>query len=252
MTCAVLTNERLSALLAGTLSRAERPVIEAHLSSPCDACLDLLAGPEGEGLLERIAGAGLSAAEADRAFAAAIPVAARGPHWMLRTSVALGAVLAAAAVAIAVRPRNTEILKGPPLAPHATLVALVGKPGAPDSIRLLPPGLKIERGEVLLLRARLSAPAFVYLLALGDGAPQLLWQTDGDRPHAGGEFELTLNGETMAIDPRALGRSPKLAVIAAPRALEPSRVLRLPGDEPSLIAALPECGVDVLRLEVSP
>jgi len=263
VTCAILTPERIDHLLRGTVPAADRRVLLDHLSSPCESCLDLLSGPAGDAIVARLGGDGLTAPEADRIFSAAapavVPTRARRPRiqrWV--ASIALAA--AGVAIVVSFLPkwhgieREDTRLKGTPAhpAPEARLIMLAGKPLAPESVRLLQRGEKLGPREVLLVRIRISAPAFVYLVGIGESGPGLvLWPDKAVRePRPAGEFELARAGDALSIDPRALGRAPQIALIASPRPLEPAVLSRLPRGREQVAAALPDCGVDVFDVEL--
>jgi hypothetical protein len=275
MSCAILTPEGIDRLLVGTLSAEEQHPLLEHLSSPCEECLELLAGPAGDVLLERLAGDGLTQAESDRIFAAALaPPARRRSRWMTPNTV--GAAIAASVALIGIWgsiPRHQPELvdqptgqvsfeqtgsgtrlKGTAGRPSAVLIALAGKPGDRSSIHLLPPKANLAKGEVLLLRMRISA-SFAYLIGFGDEPPaRLFWPGPGEEAQArkAGEYELTRGDAALSIDVRALGRAPFLALITSPEPLAVERLERLPRGAKEIAEALPCCGVDVLQPRIDP
>jgi hypothetical protein len=264
--CEILTEGALEAALRGQLPADQCAVVLRHLEEPCDACLDLLESWTAEEMIDSSTAPDslLSRQEQDRLFA----VAASGGSPSRRSTVrlvpprrrrfpALAWGVAAAAVALValvmvVRPDSrdpNEGLKGGP-APVATLVPLVGaRTPTPHVVRALAPGGKLAGGEVLLLRIRLGAPAWVYLLSQKEGeATEILWPLKPAARHEPGEFELAESGSALAIDPETLGRGARLLLIASPEAIREDRLrVREPfHTRADLEKTFPGCGVDVL------
>jgi hypothetical protein len=115
--------------------------------------------------------------------------------------------------------------------------------------RALASGKPLARGELLLLRIRLNASAWVYLLSQRQGeSTELVWPLGVATRHASGDFELAAAGAALAIDPEALGTGARLMVIASPERIDAGR-LRIPDQlrtRADVEKAFPGCGVDLL------
>lgn len=262
MSCSVLTAERLELLLRGALPDGDGQLLRTHLGGPCDDCLELLAGPAGERLLERIAGDGLTKAELDRVVTSAVAAAPRAPgragrpHWARRPVRAAALLAAAAAVLLVVRlappPGGRE--KGAPQAPSAELVPFAARTAAPDALRPFASGQPLGRGEVVLLRLRTSQPAFLYLVGSSrTQAPELLWSSLELSPRElpAGERELSRGGSVLSVDLRALGPEARTTLFAC-RQVHPAEQLLLAVGPGARATPPADCGVDVLRSEVAP
>jgi hypothetical protein len=202
-----LTKERLVLLAGRALTADDRALLATHLREPCDACLELLAGPAYEALLLELAGpaAEMDAAEKERALRKALPAVA--PRPLLRRAGALVAAVALAAsiALIAVRGRETAGVKGGG-APVVELIALIGRVQTPPVVGpRYAPGTHLGGGDVLLLRAHTSVPAFLYLLAERGGKTVVLWPAGPAPKRAAGELEISADGHALAVDPRELG-----------------------------------------------
>jgi hypothetical protein len=290
MGCPVLTQERIDLLLKGALPAAERPILLAHLSEPCDDCLDVLASPSNGRLLARVAGKLLSPEESERIFAAAVASASgdrkrRSPHWSRRAWAGLVAASALAAgltvvslrqshrreeeqavanaptaVKRSVWPATNERAKGgSPVFGTVEATLLAAEPGRPESLRVVPPGGEIGLREVVLFRVRLGESGYVTLLALsGNRSPPLpLWPDGASERHGPGEFEVASAGNALSFDLRKLGipgPSIHVAAIASRRPLSPMHLASLPSDPQSLSVALPDAVVVIVEatLEASP
>jgi hypothetical protein len=105
---------------------------------------------------------------------------------------------------------------GPAPAPDAELIAFAAEPGPEPRLRgRVADGDTVTRGDRLLFRVRLSAPALVYLVGEGNAAPStLLWPRSGDPRRPAGEFELDVGHEAMAVDVGQLGTSVSIALFA--------------------------------------
>jgi hypothetical protein len=268
-TCEILTESVLRSALRGQLPAEQRAVLVRHLHEPCESCLDLLEGWTAEEMLTSLHAPHdlLSPEEQQRLFSIAASATAPARHSGLglappkRRRVPLLVWGAAAGLAMAVlvmvvrpdHPGGSAGLKGAP-APAVALIPLVGaRSPAPHIVRALAPGARLAPGELLLLRIRLDAPAWVYLLSQKQGdAAELLWPLQTAARHEAGEFELAESGSALAIDPQALGVGGRLLVVASP---EPIVQGRLHVREPlrtraELEKTFPGCGVDVLPVLV--
>lgn len=274
MGCPVLTQERIDLLLKDALPAGDRPILLAHLSEPCDDCLEVLASPANQGLLARVARQPLSSEESERIFAAAIAPASggrkrRSPHWSRRawTAAVAASALAASVTVVSLRqhrheeqqslanspglmePASMQRMKGgSPAFGIVELTLLAAEPGRPDSLRVVPPHGKIGLREVVLFRVRLGKSGYVTLLALsGTGSrPLPLWPDGASERHAPGEFEVTSAGNALSFDLRKLdipGPSIHVAAIASRRPLSPMHLASLPSDPRSLAAALQDAVV---------
>jgi hypothetical protein len=267
--CEILTESVLRAALRGQLPSEQRAVLVRHLREPCESCLDLLQGWTPEEMMSSLHGPGdlLSPEEQQRVFSVASSAAASarpsgsrlappGRRRMPLLAWGAAAGLAFAVLVTVVRPDHpggSLGLKGAPV-PSIVLVPLVGaRNPTPHIVRALAPGARLARGELLLLRIRLDAPAWVYLLSQKQGkAAELLWPLQPAARHSAGEFELAESGSALAVDPQALGAGGHLLVVASP---EPIAQPRLHVREPvhtraELEKTFPGCGVDVLPILV--
>jgi hypothetical protein len=266
MPCEILTKDVLTAALKRHLPAEQRAVLLRHLREPCEGCLDLLEGWPAEELI-LAADDQLFRRQPANLFAAAPaewPVpglrSRLASPWQRRLPRLAWGLSAAALVLVGlitiVRPtqRNTGSgLKGA-AAPSARLIPLAGaRSPTPHVVRALAPGARLAPGELLLLRIRLDAPAWVYLLAQKQDEPaELIWPLNAAEQHGPGEFELAESGSALAIDPSALGVGGRILLIASP---EPIDRQRLEVREPLLTReklerAFPGCGVDFLPMLV--
>jgi len=264
MPCEILTEDVLQAVLRQKLSADKRALLLRHLHDPCEGCLDLLERWTAEEMLapDDL----LSRAEQERLFASAAPqtVPAERPVLKVmhlerrRFRLAWGAAAAvvAAGLVMMFRPaqRNArDDLKGV-AAPAAALIPLVGaRTPMPHVVRALPAGGQLAPGELLLLRIRLDAPAWVYLLSQKPGeAAELIWPLQVDARHEAGEFEVAESGSALAVDPGALGPAGRLLLVASPEPLDARRlqVREAARTREELEKALPGCSVDLLTVLV--
>jgi hypothetical protein len=264
MPCEILTKDVLTAALRRHLPAEQRAVLLHHLREPCEGCLDLLEGWPAEDL---ILAADDQLSRRASLFAAAptdLPVcrsdSTLASRWQSRVPRAAWALSAAAVVLVGLATmlhptqRNTgNGLKGA-VAPAAALVPLAGaRTPTPHVVRALGPAGRLAPGELLLLRIRLGAPAWVYLLSQKQGEPtELIWPLYPAERHAGGEFELAESGSALAIDPGVLGVGGRILLIASPDPIDRDR---LEVREPILTReqlgrVFPGCGVDLLPLVV--
>jgi hypothetical protein len=258
----------LEAALRRQLPAEQRAVLVRHLREPCEACLDLLEGWTAEEMMlapDEL----LSRKEQASLFASAAPaeLPTRRPalrpayreRWRL-PRLAWTASAAALVVGLVLMLRPTQRNAGGGLKgvapPAAALIPLVGaRTPTPHVVRALPTGGRLAPGELLLLRIRLDAPAWVYLLSQKQGeAAELIWPLQPATRHDAGEFELAESGSALAIDPSALGIGGRLLLIASP---EPIDRRRLEIREPLLTREDIErtfagCGVDLLPVLIEP
>jgi hypothetical protein len=270
--CEILTDRVLEAALRRQLPADERAVLLRHLAEPCEACLNLLEGWTAEEMLQRLYSPDdlLSRGEQERLFATAASAGERSSAPAVRLAPVVRRPIvrlawAPATIALAlvglllvVRPGHRggeEGLKGP-LTPSVALIPLAGaRTPTPHVVRALPPDGRLAPGELLLLRIRLGAPAWVYLLSQKQGeTAELLWPVQEAGRHSAGEFELAESGSALAIDPRALGPGGRVLVIASPEAVAGGRLqLREPvRTRAELQKLFPGCGVDVLPVAFEP
>ncbi|MBN2497192.1 MAG: zf-HC2 domain-containing protein [Deltaproteobacteria bacterium] len=268
--CPIQSRERLEALLAGRLPEDERRALQAHLAEPCERCLELFESLDEAELLDLHAPpeAALSAQEADRIFAAACPAPA--PGWRERLRALLRwPVLAPAAAALAVgiaalifllqpAPRSPESAPGytgvksagAEIVESLDLIGLVGRiqDGRPTVVRPARDGEALVDGEVLLLRVRVSQPAWVSLF--GETGRSLIPIYAFDRQLEAGEHELAASGSALAIQPGQLGSRARLIGIACPARVPSEAVQRAEQIvDPRLRAELlPGCAAATLRL----
>jgi hypothetical protein len=268
MACAILTEGVIKAALRRQLSTDQRAVVLRHLREPCEACLDLLEGWTGEEILPA-ADDLLFPRELEKILSDAAPaklIAVRPAPRLARLErgrwprFALGAAAAVALLGLAtvLRPPERHAVSGlkGTAAPTTAMIPLVGaRTPTPHVVRALGPGAHLAPGELLLLRIRLDAPAWVYLVSQKQGeAAELLWPLQATARHEAGEFELAESGSALAIEPGALGNGARLLLIASPEPIEERRLqirepLRTRGDLEKLF---PGCGVDVLPVSVEP
>ena len=260
-----MTEGLLQAALRRRLPAEQRAVLTRHLGEPCEACLDLLERWTTEEMLTELHASDtlLSRGEQERVFAVASAGGPSGgaalrvvrPERQRRSRLpwGMGAAAIAAAVLVMVTrpdPRDlTQGLKGAPT-PTVALVPFVGaRTPTPHVIRALASGKPLARGELLLLRIRLNAPAWIYLLSQRQGeGTELVWPMGVATRHASGEFELAEAGAALAIDPEALGTGARLVVIASPERIDSGR-LRIQDQlrtRAEVEKAFPGCGVDLL------
>jgi hypothetical protein len=263
MPCEIVTEGVFKAALRRQLSPEQSAAVLNHLREPCEACLDFLEGYTAEEMMltpEQQLSPEEQQAFFVRAFAPSEPALAMArtrPRHRWQPRLALGAVaaLALAVLVTTVRPARHQAgdgMKGT-AAPTAALIPFAGASmPSPHVVRALGPGGTLAPGELLLLRIRLGAPAWVYLLSQKRGeAAELLWPRSGTARHAPGEFELAEAGSALALDPSTLGIGGQFLLIASPEPLSEG-LLRV---EPvhtreELQRAFPGCGVDMLPIAV--
>jgi hypothetical protein len=268
MACEIMTEGVLKAALRHQLPADQRAALLRHLREPCEACLDLLEGWTAEEMMTSLCAPDdlLSLQEQERVFAAAAPAGQPSGRPALRIAhlesrrlpwLAWGGAAAALALVVlvtVVRPGSRDEhdgLKGAPT-PTVTLIPLVGaRAPTPHVVRALAAGGRFAPGEVLLLRIRLKAPAWVYLLSQKQGeAAELIWPSRATARHEPGEFELAESGSALAVDPSALGNGGRVLLIASLDPIEPKRLqvkeaLRTRAD---VEKTFPGCGVDLLDI----
>lgn len=263
--CDALTEDHLKEALRRRLSAEQRAALLHHLGEPCEACLDLLERWTTEEMMTELHASDdlLSWGEQERVFAVASERGPSGraalrvvpPERQRRPRLAWGMGAAAIALVVLVtvtRPDSrdpTEGLKGAQR-PTIVLVPFVGaRTPTPHVIRALASGKAVTRGELLLLRIRLDAPAWIYLLSQRQGeSTEIVWPMGVATRHASGEFELAEAGAALAIDPEALGTGARLIVIASPERIDAGR-LRVQGQlrtRAEVEEVFPGCGVDLL------
>jgi hypothetical protein len=267
MPCDILTEGVLKAAMRRQLSGDQRAVLLRHLREPCEACLDLLEGRSVEDMLapDDL----LSSEERERLLAATAPADSPAARPALRPAqlerrpsrrFAWGSAAAVALLALVtiLQPGRRDAgtgLKGVP-APPAALIPLVGaRTPTPHVLRALAAGGRLAPGEVLLLRIRLDAPAWVYLLSQKQGeAAELIWPLQSDARHEAGEFEVAESGSALALDPSALGVGGRLLLIASLEPIDRSRlqVRKRLGTREELESAFAGCAVDLLPVVVEP
>jgi hypothetical protein len=292
MSCAILTSERIEALLAGRLADPDRAALKEHLASPCESCLDALAGVEGERILAALAGKGveLTPAEADQVFAAALPAPAPartaepettsiweriaqwmgGSAWRPALSIAVILLVAAPTVWLGLRPGSNagrwDGIKGAPAGEQAAKASLIGIIGGhylgkPFVARRAAMNEKMRPGEVLLVRFRLSTVAAVHLQISGPKASLSVWP-DGradTEPQPSmlppGEHALIANQQVLSIRAEEYGSPARVTLMASPRPFPMDLVPllgRLAQDPPALAARCPGCVVEVLEVVPPP
>jgi hypothetical protein len=269
--CEFLNEGVLEAALRRELPDSQRAILLRHLREPCEACLDLLEGWTTEEMLAVLHDQSLlTRQEQERLLSVAASATSplrRSPSRLLspgrrRFPPIAGGVAAAAlalfAMVTMLRPGHQEGEEGLKGArrPTVALIPLVGaRTPTPHVVRALAKGGRLAAGELLLLRIRLDAPAWVYLLSQKQGeAAELLWPLDATARHEAGEFELAESGVALAIDPKALGAGARLLLIASPNPID-QRELRI--KEPvrtreELEERFSGSGVDVLPVLVEP
>lgn len=266
MPCEILTKDVLTAALKRQLPAEQRAVLLRHLRKPCEGCLDLLEGWAAEELI-LAANDQLSRHSPTNVVAAAPPesalsglLARLASAWQRRLPRLAWSLSAAALVLVClitvVNPTRRHFgtgLKGG-AAPSARLIPLAGaRSPTPHVVRALAPGARLAPGELLLLRIRLDAPAWVYLLAQKQDQPtELIWPLNPAERHGGGEFELAESGSALAIDPTALGIGGRVVLIASPEPIDRQRleVMEPLHTREDLERVFPGCGVDLLPVLV--
>ena len=265
MPCEILTEGVMTAALRRRLPAEQRATLLRHLREPCEGCLDLLEGCAAEEMilaaddqLSRRQSLLLSSAAMAQSPAGG-PRSRLASQWRRRLPLLAWGLSAAAVVLISLATiRATERNAGSGLkggvAPSAVLIPLAGaRSPTPHVVRALAPGGRLAAGELMLLRIRLDAPAWVYLLTQKQGEPtELIWPSYPGERHGGGEFELAESGSALAIDPGALGIGGRILLIASPEPIDRQRLeVREPlltRDELELV--FPGCGVDLLPVLV--
>jgi hypothetical protein len=262
MVCEILTEGVLKAALRRDLPADQRAILLCHLREPCEACLDLLESWTAEeimlGFKERLTADDLRKCALNTQK---IPARRRASRL---ARLAWGAVAAALVLVGLVGPplnlkqrQAASGLKGG-TPPAVTLIPLAGeRTPKPHVVRALAAGGQLAPKELLLLRIRLNAPAWVYLLAQKQGegeAAELIWPSQPDARHEAGEFELAESGSALAIDPAALGTGGRLFLIASPEPIVRSRLeVRRPLlTREDLQSTFAGCGVDLLPILVGP
>jgi len=271
--CEILSEGMLKAALRGQLPAEGRAALLRHLGEPCEACLDLLECWTTEEMLTELHASDdlLSWAERERVFPTASaglasarpPLRVVPPETRRPPRLAWAAVASAAAVALFTlvtlgrpwHPVAKYVLKGTST-PAVTLFALAGsRSPTPHIVRALPAGGPLVPGELLLLRIRLDARAWIYLLSQKQcELSEVLWPLNATGPHEPGEFEVAESGTALAIDPQALGTDARLLLIASPKRIDARRLqIREPLRTRSEVErAFPGCGVDLLPVIVEP
>ena len=268
MPCEILTEGVLKAALRRQLPADQQTALLRHLREPCEACLDLLEGCSAEEIITSLASPDelLSRQEQERVFAAVAPTGLPSSRPTLRLAHlerrrlpwhawgGAAAALALAALVTVLQPWSRDKydgLKGA-ATPTVTLIPLVGaRAPTPHVVRALAAGGRFAPGEVLLLRIRLDAPAWVYLLSQKQGdVAELIWPSAETARHEPGEFELAESGSALAVDPSALGSGGRVLLIASPEPIERKHLqvkepLRTRAD---LEKTFPGCGVDLLDI----
>ena len=261
MPCEILTRDVLTAALKRELPAGQRAILLRHLREPCEGCLDLLEGWTPEELI--LAAYNQLSRRESASLLAAPPVKStvRRPRprvrlpWQWRLPQLAWGLSAAALVLVSLvtilhpTQRNPESGFKGGVAPSAVLIPLAGaRSPTPHVVRALGTGGQLAPGELLLLRIRLDAPAWVYLLSQKEGEPaELIWPRHATEQHGAGEFELAESGSALAIDPSALGMGSRILLVASP---EPIDRQRLEVREPVLARGdlervFPGCGVDL-------
>lgn len=135
---------------------------------------------------------------------------------------AAGMALAASVALVTLLPRSPSSpdgIKGPNGPVQVRLIARIGarKNGMPVAGALLSSGAKVSKDAAVLFRYRLTAEAWGYLLAQGDGAPRLLYSSGHRRA---GEHEVATDGQVMALFPSELGHSVNVVMVACSKPLD--------------------------------
>jgi hypothetical protein len=268
MPCEILTEGVLKAALRRQLPADQRAALLSHLSEPCEECLDMLEGWTAEEMMTSLRAPDelLSPQEQERLFAAAAPAGSpsgrpalrlahlerRRPPWLAWGAAA--AALAVVTLVTVVRPTQQQGergLKGS-TAPAVSLIPMTGaRTPTPHVVRALAKGGRLAPGELLLLRIRLSAPAWVYLLSQKKGeAAELIWPLQATARHEAGEFEVAESGSALAIDPATVGIGARLLLIASPEPIDGRRlrVRESLSARSELEKAFGGCGVDLLPI----
>jgi hypothetical protein len=121
---------------------------------------------------------------------------------------------------------------------------------APRISRALPADGSLTEGEFLILRARISSPAFLYLVAQKPGsASEPLWPPTAEL-HPAGEFELDEGDNPFAIDPRVFGAGSELLFLGCPEPLsaQEQRTRVALGRLESVKQLFPSCNAAVLHV----
>ena len=114
--------------------------------------------------------------------------------------------------------RGHQALPGKPAIVSLNGLAQVRDP-TPRISRALPANGALTEGEHLILRARISSPAFLFLLAQRPGsASEPLWPPTAEL-HPAGEFEIDEGDNPFALDPKLFGTGAQLALVACPEPL---------------------------------
>lgn len=251
MSCRVLTQSRLDALLNGRLETPALTELRTHFEAPCEHCLERLSGVEAERLLLALApAAALTAQEQQRVFEGALAAAPRAIVEVKPSSrgwlrwLALAAVGAAAAAVLLVPspPPAYDGIKGSGGPLTLQLKAFAALPGG--QARAV--DTSVRAGEAVFFRVALEQPAHFYLYAAGT-ALQVLWKPDpGEPAWPAGERELAEGGQALGFDPAALGPEVTVVAIAAPEPLAPLDAV----DPAAALKACPRCAVQRLTLKV--
>ncbi|NOZ86668.1 MAG: zf-HC2 domain-containing protein [Deltaproteobacteria bacterium] len=238
--CPIGTRERLFKLLRHELPEEEQRRLSSHLEEPCETCLSLLEEIDEDELLDQGAGprAALTGKEADSMFNR---VTGRDHENNIRemhlsktfTLRILKTALPLAAAAVLLLAfglihdwngkkgsRHESYIglkggKGPEFLAAPVLKGFVGKleDGRPKLVRRLLPGDILTKGELVLLKYRISAPSFIYLIFEAKGESRIIFSTSTKVP--AGEHELAANGRTLAVDPSQLGDTFRLTLVAS-------------------------------------
>ncbi len=270
------TSSLLHRLLAGeALSADERMVLAAKIESFDDETAAALDAVDVESLALALGGA--QAEKADEApgrphpstspltGGAGRPVSKRESHLTVGSprawgrAAAMGLAVAAFVALLTFIPRSepspdgAEGIKGPPAPVHVRLVARVGtrQNGVPVAGALLSSGAMVSSDTAVLFRYRLTAAAWGYLVAEGDGAPTLLYSTGRRRA---GEHEVATDGQAMALFPVELGSSVNIVMLACSEPIDDDFdwALLASIDAPALARRNVSCARDGLLLRTEP
>jgi hypothetical protein len=164
-------------------------------------------------------------------------------------------LLVGAALLLAPPGRDLPAAPGPEGGParvdlHGLVVA---RDPAPHILRALGPEGWLVAGESLMLRARLSQPAFLALLAQRPGgAAEPIWPPV-DGLHPAGEFELDEGDLPLILEPSSFGAGTALGLVACPSLLAAAarRTRAKLADPAGLARAFPGCAVAVLQVSLA-
>ncbi len=234
--CERLSDDALAALLTGTLPVGARGELAEHLrEATCEVCLARLEAVDGDRLLEALAGpdARLSPAESEAMFDAAVgarvvPIRRRTWAWGALVAAAASVVLALSVGLPAVDDGMQVKAGGTGI--DVALEGVVGRRvdgGDPIIDRRFARQGRLEAGESVLFRYRLSKPAHLTLVIDRGSGGAVEWTA----PPGPLEAEVAHDGRALSLDAERVPAGASVWLIASTVPLRTATTA--PGARPS-------------------